>query len=69
MSLETQQLFDISAAAAYLKQIGATSVTTSFIRGLIASEQVPKIRIGKKFFVTKNAIDSWLRKSERRAGA
>jgi excisionase family DNA binding protein len=61
-----QRLFDVSAAAAYLQSIGATAASKNFIRGLIASGQVPHLKIGKRFFVSRTALDGWLSNRETR---
>jgi excisionase family DNA binding protein len=63
---EPQRLFDILAAVAYLKNIGADGATVSFVRGLISSGQIPHLKIGKKFFVSRTALDAWLAGHERR---
>lgn len=63
-----QQLFDIHAAVLFLRSIGAIGATENFVRGLINSGQIPHIRIGKKFYVGKHAIETWLTKHERRTG-
>jgi excisionase family DNA binding protein len=61
------RLFDVQAAAEYLRSIGASSVTIKFIRGLISSGQIPHLRIGKKFYLTRAQIDLWLEKHDRRS--
>lgn len=60
------RLLDIKAAVAYLRDIGATAATVNFVRNLINTGQVAHIRIGKKFFISREAIDGWLDKHERR---
>jgi excisionase family DNA binding protein len=67
-AIAEQRLFDIAGARTYLQGIGATSATLNFVRNLISSGQVPHIRIGKKFYVSRAALDSWLISRERRAG-
>jgi excisionase family DNA binding protein len=62
-----RRLFDVQSGAAYLREIGATAATVSFVRGLITSGQVPHIRIGKKFYVTRDAFDAWISRHEKRA--
>lgn len=62
-----QFLFDISAATDYLRGLGATGATRNFVRGLICSGQVAHVRIGKKFYVSRQALNTWLAKHERRA--
>lgn len=61
-----RRLFDVHTGAAYLRDIGATAATVSFVRGLITSGQVAHIRIGKKFYVTREALDAWIGRHERR---
>lgn len=63
----TQRLYDVQQAAEYLRTIGASAATVSFIRGLIATSQVPHIRIGKRFYVSHEALDRWITMHERRA--
>lgn len=67
VSSESQQLFDIGRAAEYLKSIGAGAATVSFIRSLVSSGQVPHVRIGKKFYVSRESLDGWIQKHERRS--
>ena len=62
-----QRIFDIQSAAEYVRSIGGTGTTPHTIRGLIAAGSLPKIKIGKKFFVTRAALDSWISAHERRA--
>lgn len=64
---ETQRrLFDITAAVAYLRELGAEGTTVNFVRALIASGQVPHLRMGRKFYVTREALDRWIQNHERR---
>jgi excisionase family DNA binding protein len=63
----SRRLFDIPSAVQYLRDIGAASATTSFVRGLIATGGVPHVRIGKRFYVSKTALDTWLAQHEKRA--
>ncbi len=60
------RLFDIAAAVAYFHAIGADAATVNFVRSLIATGQVPAEKIGKKFYVSKNALDGWIYSHERR---
>jgi excisionase family DNA binding protein len=64
---QTQRLFTIEAAVEYLKSIGAVSATASFVRGLISSGQLPHIRIGRRFYVSRTAMDAWLTTHERKS--
>lgn len=62
-----QRLFDIVAAVEYLRSIGATAATKNFVRGLISTGQIPFEKIGKKFYVSREAIDGWITTHQRRA--
>ena len=62
-----RRLFDIVSAVAYFQSIGADAATVSFVRTLINTGQVPHERIGKKFYVTRDALDGWILKHQRRA--
>lgn len=62
-----RRLFDVHAAAEYLVSIGAVGTGVHAIRGLIARGEVPHVRLGKKFFVTREALDTWITRNERRA--
>jgi excisionase family DNA binding protein len=66
MSQETPRLYDIPGIVGYLQSVGATAATSTFVRGLINSGQIPYLKIGKAFYVSKAAVDAWLLKSERR---
>jgi excisionase family DNA binding protein len=61
-----RRLFDITAAVTYLRELGAESVTVNFVRALIASGQVPHIRMGKKFYLTRESLDRWITNHERK---
>ena len=61
-----KRIFDIPAAAEYLKSLGFTGASVSSVRGLISSAQLPHIKCGKKFYVTKSALEGWLQRAEKR---
>lgn len=63
---ETQKLFDINAAVEYLRSIGATGVTKSSVRSLIATGGLPTIKLGRKFYITRTSLLEWLSRHERR---
>jgi excisionase family DNA binding protein len=67
MIAEAPRLFDIPAAVEYLKSIGASGATKNWIRTLIADGGLPAVKVGKKFVVSKTALDAWLSRNERRA--
>jgi excisionase family DNA binding protein len=61
-----QRLYDIPSAVGYLQSIGAMAITKSFVRTLIASGGIPHLKLGKKYYVTRSAMDDWLTRHERR---
>jgi excisionase family DNA binding protein len=63
---EGRRLFDIQAAVAYLRSLGAEAVTMNFVRALVNSGQVPHVRMGRKFYVSRTALDHWITNHERR---
>lgn len=63
---DARRLFDIPAAVLYLRSLGAEGVTTSFIRSLINSGQVPHLRMGRRFYLTRESLDRWISNHERR---
>jgi excisionase family DNA binding protein len=62
----SKRLFDVQAAAEYLRSIGATSATVTFVRTLITSGRIPHLKLGKKFYLSRTALDAWLVSHERR---
>lgn len=60
----SRQLFDVSAACEYLKSIGVTSATISSTRMIFA--QVPHVKIGKRFYASRESLDSWIANHQRR---
>jgi hypothetical protein len=66
---DAPRLYDIPGIVGYLQSVGATAATATFVRGLINSGQVPHLKIGKAFYVSKSAIEAWLAKSEKRSRA
>lgn len=60
------RVFDLPAGVEYLKSIGATAATNNFLRSLIASSQIAHLRIGRRFYVSKAALDHWISTRERR---
>jgi excisionase family DNA binding protein len=60
------KLFDIGGAVEYFHEIGATAVTKNFIRNLIATGGIPHLKLGKKFYISKDSLDAWISRHERR---
>jgi excisionase family DNA binding protein len=67
MNTTAQRLFDIPGAVEYLRSIGAGAASPWFVRSLISRGELPHLRIGKKFYVSREALDTWISKHERRA--
>jgi excisionase family DNA binding protein len=61
------RLLDILLAVSYLKSIGADSASENFVRNLISTGQIPHVRIGKKFYISRVALDSWINSRERKS--
>ena len=66
-SSEGRRLFDILGAVEYFKSAGADAATKHFVRQLIATGQINHIRVGKKFYIAREALDAWIAKRQRRA--
>ena len=64
---EEKRLFDINGAVEFLRSIGATGVTKSSVRSLIATGGLPVIPgLGRKFYISRAALISWLDRHEKR---
>jgi excisionase family DNA binding protein len=55
--------FNVREAARYLRAIGARKATVSLVRRLIQSGKLRRIRVGRAFYVKKESLDAWFRKS------
>jgi excisionase family DNA binding protein len=60
------RLFTIDAAGEYLRSLGAIGITKNCIRTMIASGGLPHIKLGKRHYVSKNALDAYIASHERR---
>lgn len=58
------QLFDVRAACDYLQSIGVSGATICSTRTIFG--QVPHVRIGKRFYVSRESLDSWITNRQRR---
>jgi hypothetical protein len=65
---EQPRIFDLPAAVAYVRSLSATGVTIHTIRSEIAAGRIPRTKLGKKFYVSKVALDNWILRAERRVG-
>jgi excisionase family DNA binding protein len=63
---EPRRIFDIIGAVAYLRSIGADSATVTWLRAHIATGEIPHVKVGKKFYCSRSALDQWLERHERR---
>lgn len=63
---DAQRVFDVSGIVGYLQSLGAKAATRNFARTLINSGQVPHLRIGRKHYVSKMALDRWIETREKR---
>lgn len=63
--METPRYFDIAGAVEYLRSLGFTA-TPWTVRTAINSGRLAHIKEGKKFHVSKSALDAWLAKAEKR---
>jgi excisionase family DNA binding protein len=64
---DAPRFFAVKAFVGYLQSVGVTAATPTFVRRLINSGQIPFVKVGKAYFVSRASIDGWLAKSERRA--
>lgn len=63
---EAPRYFDIPAAVVYLRSLGFMA-TAWTVRTAINEGRLAHIKEGKKFHVSKAALDGWLAKAEKRA--
>ena len=61
-----QRLFTVEAAAEYLRALGATTVTVCFIRAMINTGAIPHLKIGKRFYVSRDSLDLWVENRQTR---
>jgi len=62
-----QRFFTVEDAQHYLVAIGAVGVGVTFVRQLIVTGAIPHVRMGRRYYVSRVALDEWLLKHERRA--
>ncbi len=60
-------MHSVESAANYLRTSGAISVCVHTVRSLIVSGQVAAIRLGRRYYITETALNSWLSSHERKA--
>jgi hypothetical protein len=62
---ENQRLLDRYDAQVYLREIGIRGVSPRFFFTLIA-DGLPRVRVGRKYFISKVSLDEWIARNERR---
>jgi hypothetical protein len=65
-SAPERRLYDIAEAAIYLQSIGAGSVTEWTVRRLVSSGRVRSIRLSRKIYISRAALDELIQRLERR---
>jgi hypothetical protein len=63
------RVFDLAAAVTYVRSLGATGVTIHTIRSEINAGRIACTKLGKKFYVSKTALNAWILRAERRVRA
>jgi len=64
--IKPRKLFDIIGIVCYLNSLGGNGVTVSFVRTLLNSGQIPRLKIGRRFYATRESLDQWLERSQKR---
>jgi excisionase family DNA binding protein len=60
-------MFDTATGAEYMRGIGLVTCTPTFISRLMREGEIARVRVGKRYYVSKAALDGWLLRHERRA--
>jgi excisionase family DNA binding protein len=55
--MENRQVFDVESAAEYLRTLGFEEATKNTIRKLIAQKRLACTSVGRKFYVSRAALD------------
>ena len=66
-SADGRRVFSLSAGAEYLRSIGADGVTSWTLRRLVTSGVLKHLKLGRKYFITREALDAMVDRLERRA--
>ena len=66
-SADGRRVFSLSAGAEYLCRLGADSVTPWTLRRLVTSGALKHLKLGRKYFVTRESLDQLVERLERRA--
>jgi hypothetical protein len=64
-----QRLFNIADAATYLQGLGAKATTAYFVRTLILRGELVHLRIGRAYYVSREALERWIDQRQKRARA
>ena len=63
---KNQRLLDRYDAQTYMRQLGISGVSPRIFFTLIANGEIPRVRVGRKYFITREALDGWIARNERR---
>ena len=66
--LDGQRYFGFDEAASYAQSIGLRSATSWTLRRLVSAGRLKSLRLGRRIYLSKNALDEMLSRLERRAG-
>jgi excisionase family DNA binding protein len=64
---QSRRLFDLDGAASHLHELGAAGVTPWTLRRLIASGQLRSIRLGRRIYISREALENLLTRLERKS--
>jgi excisionase family DNA binding protein len=60
-----RQVFDVVGAAEYLRSLGVVSATKNTVRALIADKRLRAELIGRRFYVSREALDGLVARLNR----
>ena len=63
--MNAPQLFDVKTATDYLRSIGVSGATINSTRAIFS--QLPILKIGKRFYASRESLDSWIANRQRKA--
>ena len=56
--MEDRQVFDVPAAAEYLRSLGFGGATANTVRRLIADKRLRSTIVGRRFYVSRESLDN-----------
>jgi excisionase family DNA binding protein len=51
------KVFDVKAAAEYMRSLGFSAATVGTVRRLVADKRLPVNQIGRRFYINREALD------------